>query len=257
MPRFFMRTLRNCVLALVSALTPAAAGAAQAQGQDAFQTQRKRMVEEIAALTRETRIETGRASLSERVMQAIAKVPRHEFVPALEQRNAYANRPLPIGMGQTISQPFIVALMTDLMEVLPGDRVLEIGTGSGYQAALLAELAGRVYTIEIVEPLAREAAERLKRLGYGNVVTRTGDGYQGWPEHAPFDAIMVTAAPREVPQPLIDQLKPGGRLIVPVGGQAAGQSLLLIEKQPDGRITRRNILAVRFVPLTDKSGRQQ
>ena len=250
-----MRTLRNCLLALMGATAPAAASAAQ--GQDAFEPQRRRMVEEIAALTRETRHETGRASLSARVMDAIAKVPRHEFVPVADWRNAYANRPLPIGMGQTISQPFIVALMTDLMDVKPGDRVLEIGTGSGYQAALLAELAGSVYTIEIVEPLAREAAERLKRLGYRNVETRMGDGYQGWPEHAPFDSIMVTAAPREVPQPLIDQLKSGGRLVVPVGGQLAGQSLLLIEKQPDGRITRRNILAVRFVPLTDKAGRQQ
>jgi protein-L-isoaspartate(D-aspartate) O-methyltransferase len=259
MPLFLMRTLRNCLLALIGAATPAAAGAAQAQlqGPDAYEPQRKRMVEEIAAMTRETRLETGRASLSGRVMDAMAKVPRHEFVSPSDRRNAYANRPLPIGMGQTISQPFIVALMTDLMEVLPGDRVLEIGTGSGYQAALLAELAGTVYTIEIAEPLAREAADRLKRLGYRNVVTKTGDGYRGWPEHAPFDAIMVTAAPREVPQPLIDQLKPGGRLVVPVGGPGAGQSLLLIEKQPDGRITRRNILAVRFVPLTDKSGRQQ
>jgi len=252
-----MRTLRNCLLALMGATAPAAASAAQAQGQDTFDPQRRRMVEEIAALTRETRHETGRASLSARVMDAIAKVPRHEFVPAADRRDAYANRPLPIGMGQTISQPFIVALMTDLMDVKPGDRVLEIGTGSGYQAALLAELAGTVYTIEIVEPLAREAAERLKRLGYRNVETRIGDGYKGWPEHAPFDSIMVTAAPREVPQPLIDQLKPGGRLVVPVGGQVAGQSLLLIEKQPDGRITRHNILGVRFVPLTDKAGRQQ
>jgi protein-L-isoaspartate(D-aspartate) O-methyltransferase len=251
-----MRSLRNVLLALIGAATSAAPAAA-AQGQDGFEPQRKRMVEEIAALTRETRLETGRASLSERVMAAMAKVPRHEFVPPRDRHHAYANRPLPIGMGQTISQPFIVALMTDLMEVKPGDRVLEIGTGSGYQAALLAELAGMVYTIEIVEPLAREAAERLKRLGYRNVVTKTGDGYKGWAEHAPFDAIMVTAAPREVPQPLTDQLKPGGRLVVPVGGQAAGQSLLLIEKQADGRITRRNILAVRFVPLTDKSGRQQ
>jgi protein-L-isoaspartate(D-aspartate) O-methyltransferase len=257
MPLFFMRTLRNCVLALIGAATPAAADAAQAHGRDAYELPRKRMVEEIAALTRETRFETGRASLSERVMEAMAKVPRHEFVPASERRSAYANRPLPIGMGQTISQPFIVALMTDLMEVRAGDRVLEVGTGSGYQAALLAELAGTVYTIEIVEPLAREAAERLKRLGYRNVETRVGDGYKGWPEFAPFDAIMVTAAPREVPQPLVDQLKPGGRLVVPVGGQAAVQSLLLVEKQPDGRITRRNVLGVRFVPLTDKSGRQQ
>ena len=250
-----MRSLRNLLLALIGATAPAATGAAQ--GEDVYEPQRKLMVEEIAALTRETRLESGRAALSERVMAAMAKVPRHEFVPALERRNAYANRPLPIGMGQTISQPFIVALMTDLMEVKSGDRVLEIGTGSGYQAAVLAELAGSVYTIEIVEPLARDAAERLKRLGYRNVVTRIGDGYQGWREHAPFDSIMVTAAPRTVPQPLIDQLKPGGRLVVPVGGQAAGQSLLLIEKQPDGSTTRRTILAVRFVPLTDKTGRQQ
>jgi protein-L-isoaspartate(D-aspartate) O-methyltransferase len=162
---------------------------------------------------------------------------------------------LPIGLGQTISQPYIVALMTDLMEVKSGDRVLEIGTGSGYQAAVLAELAGTVYTVEIVEPLALEARDRLK--GYRNVVTRTGDGYHGWPEHAPFDSIMVTAAPREVPQPLIDQLRPGGRLVVPVGAQAGGQSLMVIDKQPDGRITRRNVLAVRFVPLTDPAGRQQ
>ena len=250
-----LRTLRNVLLALIGVAAPAAADGAQ--GEDGYEPQRKRMVEEIAALTRETRLETGRAALSERVMGALARVPRHEFVPALERRNAYANRPLPIGMGQTISQPFIVALMTDLMDVKPGDRVLEIGTGSGYQAALLAELAGTVYTIEIVEPLAREAAERLNRLGYRNVVTKIGDGYQGWREEAPFDSIMVTAAPRTVPQPLIDQLKPGGRLVVPVGGQAAGQTLLLLEKQPDGTVTRRTILAVRFVPLTDKSGRQQ
>ena len=229
----------------------------EAQAQDSYEPQRNRMVEEIAALARDTRFETGRAALSARVMAAMAKVPRHEFVPAAQVANAYANRPLPIGLGQTISQPYIVALMTDLMEVKPGDRVLEIGTGSGYQAAVLAALAGTVYTIEIVEPLGREAAERLKRLGYGNVVTRVGDGYQGWPGEAPFDSIMVTAAPREVPQPLIDQLKPGGRLVVPVGGQAAGQSLLLIEKQTDGTVTRRNVLAVRFVPLTDKSGKQQ
>jgi len=242
---------------MAGALAPAGVDTIQAQAQDSFEPQRKRMVEEIAALVRETRRETGRASLAERVMEAMAKVPRHEFVPSTERRNAYANRPLPIGMGQTISQPFIVALMTDFMEVKPGDRVLEIGTGSGYQAAVLAELAGTVYTVEIVESLAREAQERLKRLGYRNVVTRIGDGYLGWPEQAQFDAIMVTAAPREVPQPLLDQLKPGGRLVVPVGGQSAGQSLLLMEKQSDGTVTRRTVLAVRFVPLTDKAGRQQ
>ena len=229
----------------------------ETQAQDAWEPQRRRMVEEIVALAREARAATGRATLSERVLAAMAKVPRHELVPADQKAIAYANRPLPIGLGQTISQPFIVALMTDLMEVKPGDRVLEIGTGSGYQAAVLAELAATVYTIEIVEPLAREAAGRLNQLGYRNVVAKVGDGYQGWPEHAPFDAIMVTAAPREVPQPLIEQLKPGGRLVVPIGGQAAGQALLLIEKKTDGTVMRRNILAVSFVPLTDKSGKQQ
>jgi protein-L-isoaspartate(D-aspartate) O-methyltransferase len=257
MPFSFSSFARRCLPALLGALMPATGGVMEAQAQDAYEPQRNRMVEEIAALARDTRFETGRAALSGRVMAAMAKVPRHEFMPASQRANAYANRPLPIGMGQTISQPYIVALMTDLMEVKPGDRVLEIGTGSGYQAAVLAELAGTVYTIEIVEPLGREAAERLNRLGYRNVVTRVGDGYQGWPGEAPFDSIMVTAAPREVPQPLIDQLKPGGRLVVPVGGRAAGQSLLLIEKQPDGAVTRRNVLAVRFVPLTDKAGRQQ
>ena len=253
----FMRGRRHCLFMLVATLMPGTWEGMAAHSRDTHEFQRKRMVEEIATLVRETRLETGRATLRESVMAAMAKAPRHEFVPVAEQRNAYANRPLPIGLGQTISQPFIVALMTDLMAVMPGDRVLEIGTGSGYQAALLAELAGKVYTIEIVEALAREAAERLRRLGYRNVETRTGDGYRGWPEHAPFDAIMVTAAPRDVPQALIDQLKPGGRLVVPVGGHAVGQALLLIEKQADGRVTRRNILAVRFVPLTDKSGAQQ
>jgi len=248
---------RRSLLAVFGALASAAGGMMETQAQDAWEPQRRRMVEEIAALAREARAETGRATLSERVLAAMAKVPRHELVPADQKAIAYANRPLPIGLGQTISQPFIVALMTDLMEVKSGDRVLEIGTGSGYQAAVLAELAATVYTVEIVEPLAREAAGRLNQLGYRNVVAKVGDGFQGWPEHAPFDAIMVTAAPREVPQPLIEQLKPGGRLVVPVGGQAAGQALLLIEKKPDGTVTRRNILAVRFVPLTDKSGKQQ
>jgi len=252
-----VRAVWNGLVALASAVIPATGGMTDAQAQDAYELQRRRMVEEIVALARESRAATGRATLSERVLAAMAKVPRHDFVPAGQKAAAYANRPLPIGLGQTISQPFIVALMTDLMEVKPGDRVLEIGTGSGYQAAVLAELAGTVYTIEIVEPLAREAAGRLKQLGYRNVVAKSGDGYQGWPEHAPFDAIMVTAAPREVPQPLIEQLKPGGRLVVPVGGQATGQELLLIEKKPDGTVARRNILAVRFVPLTDKSGKPQ
>ena len=255
--RVLMDLLRCCVRGLLGALMLATGGSMTAEAQDAYARERQRMLDDIAGLTRETRLETGRASLSERVMAAMAKVPRHEFVQAGDRRNAYANRPLPIGLGQTISQPFIVALMTDLMDVKPADKVLEIGTGSGYQAAVLAEIAGAVYTIEIVEPLAREAAERLKNLGYRNVVTKAGDGYQGWAEHAPFDAIMVTAAPREVPQPLIDQLKPGGRLVVPVGGQLGGQTLLVLQKQPDGKITRREVLGVRFVPLTDKAGKQQ
>jgi protein-L-isoaspartate(D-aspartate) O-methyltransferase len=252
-----VRSFWQCLVALAGTLVPVGAGMMETEAQDGYERERARMVEEIAALARETRVETGRAALSERVMAAMSKVPRHEFVPAGERRNAYANRPLSIGLGQTISQPYIVALMSDFMDVKPGDRVLEIGTGSGYQAAVLSELAGTVYTVEIVEPIAREAQERLKRLNYRNVVARTGDGYRGWPEHAPFDSIMVTAAPREVPQPLIDQLKPGGRLVVPVGGQLAGQSLLLVEKRADGTITRRDVLAVRFVPLTDKSGKQQ
>jgi len=257
MPFSFSGFARRCLLAVFGALASAAGGMMETQAQDAWEPQRQRMVEEIVALAREARAATGRTTLSERVLAAMAKVPRHELVPADQKAIAYANRPLPIGLGQTISQPFIVALMTDLMEVKPGDRVLEIGTGSGYQAAVLAELAATVYTIEIVEPLAREAAGRLNQLGYRNVVAKVGDGYQGWPEHAPFDAIMVTAAPREVPQPLIEQLKPGGRLVVPIGGQAAGQALLLIEKKTDGTVMRRNILAVSFVPLTDKSGKQQ
>jgi protein-L-isoaspartate(D-aspartate) O-methyltransferase len=252
-----MKIARNGLLALVGLLLPATGGIVEAQGKDSYESQRRRMLEEIAALARETAAETGRGSLSARVMAAMETVPRHEFVPDGARRGAYDNRPLPIGHGQTISQPFIVALMSEFMDVRPGDRVLEIGTGSGYQAAVLSQLAGVVYTMEIVEPLAREARSRFERLGYRNIVAKTGDGYQGWAEHAPFDAIMVTAAPREVPQPLIDQLKAGGRLVVPVGGQLAGQSLLLIEKKEDGTISRRTVLAVRFVPLTDPSGKQQ
>lgn len=252
-----MDSARRGVWLLLGILVLGAGGDMTAEAQDTYARERARMVEHIATLMRETHSETGRAALSDRVTAAMSAVPRHEFVPAWERSSAYADRPLPIGHGQTISQPFIVALMTDLAEVKPGDAVLEVGTGCGYQAAVLSELAKTVYTIEIVEPLGREAAERLKRLGYDNVTTRIGDGYQGWPEHAPFDAIIVTAAPREVPQPLIDQLRPGGRLVVPVGGQILGQSLLVLEKHSDGRISRREVLAVRFVPLVDESGKQQ
>jgi protein-L-isoaspartate(D-aspartate) O-methyltransferase len=194
----------------------------------------------------------GKSGFSARVLAAMNEVPRHEFVPESELREAYDNHPLPIGHGQTISQPYIVALMTDLVDPEPGDVVLEIGTGSGYQAAVLAGLVEKVYSIEIIEPLADQAKARLARLGYGNVETRLGDGYFGWEEHAPFDAIVVTAAASHVPPPLIEQLKPGGRMVIPVGGRFQVQYLLLVEKAAAGEIVTRQITAVRFVPLTGK-----
>jgi protein-L-isoaspartate(D-aspartate) O-methyltransferase len=184
------------------------------------------------------------------VMDAMAAVPRHRFVPDGQVEQAYQNRPLPIGRGQTISQPYIVAFMTDLLKVRKGDRVLEVGTGSGYQAAVLASIAGKVYTIEIVKALADEARERLMRLGYANVEVRAGDGYAGWPEAAPFDAIMVTAGAPHLPPALVEQLKPGGRMVIPVGPASAVQSLTLVEKRADGSVTQRDVLPVRFVPLT-------
>jgi protein-L-isoaspartate(D-aspartate) O-methyltransferase len=179
----------------------------------------------------------------------MSEVPRHRFVPAELQRQAYDDRPLPIGYEQTISQPYIVALMTELARPRPGDRALEVGTGSGYQAAVLSRLVAHVYTIELVEPLARSAELRLKELGYGNVTVRAGDGYAGWPEMAPFDIIMVTAAPDHVPAPLIAQLKPGGRMVVPVGPIGSLQELQLIEKDSAGRTNTRRVAPVRFVPL--------
>ncbi len=184
------------------------------------------------------------------VLEAMRRVERHLFVPDEVRDAAYNDHPLPIGHGQTISQPYIVALMTDLAELSGGETVLEIGTGSGYQAAILAEIVDDVYTIEIVEPLAVSAAERLERLGYENVHVRHGDGYRGWPEHAPFDAIVVTAAPGHVPQPLVEQLKVGGRLVIPVGERY--QELLQIVKTPDGA-TERDVIPVRFVPMTGEA----
>jgi protein-L-isoaspartate(D-aspartate) O-methyltransferase len=256
MPLYFSSFARRGLM-LAGTTMLAVAAMMTAVAQDAFDAPRKRMLDDIAQMTRETRFETGRAALAERVMAAMAKVPRQRFVTEGDERRAYENRPLAIGSGQTISQPFIVALMTDLMEIKPGDRVLEIGTGSGYQAAVLAELAGMVYTIEIVEALGQLAAKRFKTYGYRNIVATIGDGYKGWPEHAPFDSIMVTAAAREVPQPLIDQLKAGGRLVIPLGARSGAQTLYVIEKRADGATTRRSVLSVRFVPLTDKQGRQQ
>jgi protein-L-isoaspartate(D-aspartate) O-methyltransferase len=220
-----------------------------AAAQDRYSAQRARMVAEIAAMARENGGATGRPRFSEVVMTAMGKVPRHRFVPPLQQAFAYENRALPIGEGQTISQPFLVALMTDLLDPKPGDTVLEVGTGSGYQAAVLAELVAKVYTIEIVEPLGKRAMQLLNDLGYLNVEVRIGDGYHGWPEAAPFDSIVVTAAPQEIPPPLIDQLKPGGRMVIP-GGASDMQYLLLLEKRPDGTTTTRRTLPVRFVPFT-------
>jgi protein-L-isoaspartate(D-aspartate) O-methyltransferase len=186
------------------------------------------------------------------VLETLREVERHQFVPESLQSEAYLNHPLPIGHGQTISQPYIVALMTDLVAPDADDVVLEVGTGSGYQAAVLAKLVGQVYSIEIIEPLAEQAKVRLARLGYDNVTTSLGDGYFGWEEHAPFDAIVVTAAATHVPPPLIAQLKPGGRMVIPVGGRFSVQYLLLLEKTAAGDVLTRQITAVRFVPLTGK-----
>ena len=192
----------------------------------------------------------GPRTIGANVENVMSRVPRHEFVPEAMRTSAYKDMPLSIGHGQTISQPYIVALMTELAGVDKDDVVLEIGTGSGYQAAVLSGLVRKVYTIEIVEPLGRTAAQTLKRLGYENVEARIGDGYKGWPERAPFDAILVTAAPDRIPEPLIEQLRPGGKLIVPVGESAANQELTVLEKKKDGTTTTSQVLPVRFVPLT-------
>ncbi|MCB1762725.1 MAG: protein-L-isoaspartate(D-aspartate) O-methyltransferase, partial [Gammaproteobacteria bacterium] len=191
------------------------------------------MIREIEADVRETSIYIDKQELDARVMRVMAEVPRHLFIPEKQRPFAYDNRPLGIGHGQTISQPYIVALMTDLLRPHPGDRVLELGTGSGYQAAVLAQLGAQVSTIEIIEPLARQAEERLTGLGYDNITTRIADGYYGWEEHAPFDAIVVTAAASQIPPPLLRQLKPGGRMVIPIGGSFQVQQLVLIEKQQD------------------------
>ena len=220
-----------------------------AQGGE-FDAARHRMVEEVLSDAAETSAYSGRAALGKSVIAAMKKVERHRFVPDALATVAYLNRPLPIGYGQTISQPFIVALMTEMMRVGAGDKVLEVGTGSGYQAAVLAEITKSVYSIEIIKPLGEQAGKRLRSLGYRNVETRVGDGYYGWPEAAPFDAIIVTAAASHVPPPLIKQLKPGGRIVIPLGTQFMTQYLMLVEKQQDGSVTTRQILPVAFVPLT-------
>ena len=222
---------------ILAAIAAAGCGQKPTPASD-FAAQRQRMVTEQLK---------ARGISDERVLNAMNKVPREEFVPPDSRAGSYEDGPLPIGYGQTISQPYIVAFMTEQLRLKPSDRVLEIGTGSGYQAAILAELMSQVYSIEIVEPLAKNAEATLQRLGYENVHVKIGDGYKGWPEAAPFDAIIVTCAPDRVPQPLVDQLKDGGRMVIPVGDRIA-QELYLLEKK-NGQLKQSATLPVRFVPM--------
>ena len=239
---------KKLFLALVVALnascgsaTPDQVAAAAGPSQDIdFEQARRRMVEE--------QIE-ARGVADSRVLEAMARVPRHEYVPEQYRAFAYNDNPLPIEFGQTISQPYIVALMTELVQPEPGDRMLEIGTGTGYQAAVAAELVSEVYSIEIIPELARSAADRLERLGVSNVVVRAGDGYLGWPEQGPFDGILVTAGAEHVPEPLIEQLKPGARMVIPVGDTLSVQILRVVEKLPGGGVEITDDITVRFVPF--------
>lgn len=233
-------------LAVLLALGLVAGAAAAPAEEDGSAGARQRMVEEQVA---------RRGVTDPAVLAALARVPRHLFVPEASRAHAYADQPLPIGYGQTISQPYIVGLMSSLLAVKPGDKVLEIGTGSGYQTAVLAELGADVWSIEIVAPLGEQARRTLERLGYGNVHLRIGDGYEGWPGQAPFDAILVTAAPAQIPQPLLDQLKTGGRLVLPVG--PIWQDLRVLTKRRDGSFEARNVMPVRFVPMTGEAQRMQ
>ena len=222
---------------------------------DRFEALRQHMLAEIAAQTIYVSARIGKAALAKPVMEAMGNVPRHEFVPLELQPYAYANTPLPIGCDKTISQPFIVALMTDLLGLEATDAVLEIGTGLGYQAAILAELARKVYSVEIIEALARQAEQRLGRLGYTNIELKLGNGYYGWPEHAPFDKVIVTAAPDLIPPPLIEQLKPDGKMVIPAGLPDA-QQLVVLTKQRDGKLAITEILPVRFSTLEGGESRE-
>ena len=220
-----------------------------AASSDPHAEQRAELLAEIESEAAATATYTGRAVFSAAVMAVMAKVPRHRFVPLELEGAAYINAPLAIGFGQTISQPYIVALMTDLLDLHPASVVLEIGCGSGYQAAVLAELSARVYTVELVETLAETARSRLRDLGYGNVEVLSGDGYYGWAEHGPYDGILVTSAAPDIPPPLLEQLKPGGRLVIPIGLPYGSQNLVLVKKGTDGSIRRRSVLPVAFVPF--------
>jgi protein-L-isoaspartate(D-aspartate) O-methyltransferase len=239
----FCRRIFPGMLGLVFAISGAVAA-------EDYRVQRERLVAEISRDVIETRAYTGKGALDERVKRVMGMVGRHRFVPANLQSQAYANRPLPIGYGQTISQPYIVALMTDMLEPEAGDVALEIGTGSGYQAAVLSRLVSRVYSIEIIPELAESAAQRLQRLGFDNIEVKNADGYYGWQEHAPYDVIIVTAASSHIPPPLVRQLKPGGVLMIPVGPVFQVQQLTLVRKSETGELTTRQILPVRFVPFT-------
>ena len=210
-----------------------------------YGTAQRQMIEDIAAHASFAQKHLGKKTLDRRVLDAMAQIPRHEFVPVELRSFAYEDTPLPIGYGKTISQPFIVALMTDLLDLRPDDIVLEVGTGLGYQTAILAELAGTIYSLDIIEELSAEADRRLQQHGYSNFNTRVGDGYLGWPDHAPFDKVIVTAAPDLIPPPLIEQLKPGGKMVIPTGTPDA-QQLMLVRKTAEGRLETEDILPVRF-----------
>jgi protein-L-isoaspartate(D-aspartate) O-methyltransferase len=245
------KQMSNCRLIVFTFLMGiVSAGVAFAGNSDQYRAKREGMIKEIEADVRVTSRKIGKKQLSKSVMNAMATVPRHEFVPRRLRHAAYENRPLPIGYGQTISQPYIVALMTDLLDVDGDDIVLEVGTGSGYQAAILAQLVKKIYTIEIVKELGEQAKERLANLGYQNIAVHIGDGYYGLEQLGPFDAIIVTAAANHVPPPLIKQLRPGGKMVIPVGGAFMTQQLLLLEKRHDGKILTKQVLPVIFVPLT-------
>jgi len=231
------------ILVMIIILITTAKG--EGQTNDGYRDQRMEMVRSQIA---------SRGITDQKVLEAFRKVPRHMFVPQDYRRFSYADQPLPIGEGQTISQPYIVAYMTEILNLKPGEKVLEIGTGSGYQAAILAETEAGVYSIEVIEPLALRAKNILDNLGYKNIFLKTGDGYLGWAEHAPFDAIMVTCSPTKIPEPLIEQLAEGGRMIIPVGRQQGIQYLYLLEKR-NGKIRQRNVMPVRFVPMTDEKGK--